>query len=438
MGEKLYKSVKEIPDDIDHAVIIIPARFVPEAVRECGEKGIKVVSILSSGFSEIGNVELEEQVKKIAKNFGIRVIGPNGLGVYDPYTGVDTLFIPKTKMLDGEEVINLARPDKGYIAFLTQSGALGGVLLDYVAGEGLGISKFVSWGNKIDVDESEMMLFLLEDPNTRVIVIYIESMKGDGRRVVDIGSKVSLKKPIVILKGGVTSAGARATLSHTASLAGNIEIYYAAFRRMGAIIAESPMDMLDKAKALAFQPPARGNRVGIVTNGGGPGIILADIAERSGLVVPELSRETLDRLKRYVAEGIIPDIATFSNPIDISGTGTDEAYVAATEAMLDDDRIDIVIILALHHPPTLTVELPKKLINVLQDARKPVLVVDIGLLGLSNLVRSEFDNSSIPSYTLPERAVSGACALVQYGTWLKKKRMLEKYLESWECPRKQY
>ena len=391
---------------------------------------------MSAGFSEVGNVELENKVKEVADNYGIRIIGPNGLGIYDPYTGMDTLFIPKVKDVDGKKEINLARPGKGFIAFLTQSGALGGALLDYLTGEELGISRFVSWGNKIDVEESEMMEYLAEDPHTRVITIYVESLKENGRRIFEVGREVTKKKPVVVLKGGITEAGARATLSHTASLAGNIQIYYAAFRQMGAVIAEGILDMLDKAKALAFQPPSRGDRIGIVTNGGGPGILVADAAESKGLMVPELSDGSKVYLKKYVEEGVIPGIATFANPIDISGTATDEAYVAATEVMLNDKEIDIVVVLALHHPPTISMDMPQKILGLVRDYRKPVVVMDIGLMGISNIIRRFFDRHFIPSYTLPERTISGVCGLVEYGRILRRGGVLDEYLDSWEPPTK--
>ncbi len=433
-GEKLYRSITDIPSDVDHAVIVIPAKFVPKSMEECGRKGVKVATILSAGFSEIGNVELEEEVRETAKRYGIRIIGPNGLGIYDPYSGVDTLFIPERKSIGGKEIINLARPDKGFIAFLTQSGALGGALLDYLAGEHLGVSKFVSWGNKIDVEESEMLLYLLQDERTRVITIYIEALKGNARKLVRIGREVTKRKPVVILKGGVTEAGARATLSHTASLAGRTEIYYSAFKTMGAVVADGVLDMLDKAKALALQPPARGRNVGIVTNGGGPGIIVADIAEERGLRVPKLSQESLDELRRYVRDGTIPEIATFANPIDISGTATDDAYAVATEVVLADRNIDLVIVLALHHPPTLTDKMPERILSVIRDYKKPVIIMDIGLLGLSREVKEFFDRNSIPAFSLPERVVSGACGLVEYGEWLKRNGILEEYLESWRPP----
>lgn len=435
LGESLYRSIMEIPGEVDHAVIVIPAKFVPDVLDECGRKGVKVATIVSSGFSEVGNVELENRVREIGKRYGIRIIGPNGLGVYDPYTGVDTLFIPKSKNVNGREMINLARPPRGFIAFLTQSGALGGALLDYLWGENLGISKFVSWGNKVDVDEVDMLEYLKDDTNTRVVAIYIEALKERAREFIKVGREFTLKKPIVILKGGITEAGARATQTHTASLAGNYAVYAGAFRQMGAVVVESVMELMDTAKALALQPPSRGKNVGVVSNGGGPGIITADLLEKRGMKVPALSDSTLRELKQAVSEGVIPAIATFANPIDISGTADDEAYVRATEIILNDKNIDLVIILALHHPPTLTSELPEKLISVIKDSRKPVLVMDIGLGELSEYVRRRFEASGIPAYTLPIRVANGAYALVSYGEYLSRRGVLDDYIKGWSPPR---
>ena len=317
-GYTLYKSVLDIPKDVEHVVIAIPAKFVPKALEDCGIKGVKVATIISGGFSEVGNVDLERHVLEIARKYKIRVIGPNGLGIFDAYSGVDTLFIPTYKETDEGPKLNMPRPEKGYITFLSQSGALGDAVLDYMWGENIGISKFISWGNKIDVDEADLLLYLMEDDTTRVVMMYIEAFREDARKIIEIGKEFTKRKPIVILKGGITEAGARATYSHTASLAGNIKVYETAFKTMGAVLAWNIEEFVDMAKALAFQPPAKGNRIGIITNGGGPGILVSDLAEKKGLRVPPLTNTTLSKLKGFVREGIIPEIATFSNPIDLS------------------------------------------------------------------------------------------------------------------------
>lgn len=431
-GYELYKSIKDVPSNVEHVIIAIPARFVPAVMRECGEKGVKVATIISGGFSEIGNVELEREVLRIAKEHGIRIIGPNGLGIYDAFSGVDTLFIPTYKETDEGMKLNMPRPPPGFISFLSQSGALGDAVLDYMWGEGIGISKFVSWGNKIDVNERDLLIYLMNDETTRVIMMYIEAFKEDAREIIETGKEVAKKKPIVVLKGGVTEAGARATYSHTASLAGNKRIYEIALREMGAVIATNIQELVDMAKALTFQPPAKGNRIGIVTNGGGPGIVMADLAEKHGLKVPPLSKSTLEDLKKCVSEGLIPEIATFSNPVDISGTGTDDSYAVATDILLSDPNIDLVIVLALHHPPALTKDLPRKLIDVIMKHDKPVIVMDMGSTEMSEWVRRQFDKNKIPTYPLPWRAIVAAKALVNYGFWLRKKRAYEDYVENYK------
>ena len=434
-GYDLFKSILDVPAHIEHAVIAVPARSVPNILEECGMKGVPVATIISSGFSEVGNIELEEKLLDIASRYNMRIIGPNCLGVYDPYSGMDTIFVPEKKRVDGEEIINLARPPRGLIAFLSQSGALGGVILDYLAGEGIGISRFICLGNKIDVDEADILPLLIDDEKTRVVALYVEAIKKRAREIVEICRKTTRFKPIILLKGGITSSGQRATMSHTASMAGQPDIFISAFRNSGCLIASDVSSMLDMAKALALQPPARGRDVCIITNGGGPGIITADLAEKNGLRVPSLSEETLVELKRYVSEGAIPEIATFANPIDLSGMATDESHVVATEVAMQDERVDMVILLALHHIPYVTNRLPYEISRIVRDYKKPIVVVDIGLLGLSQFVRRVFEENSIPSYSLPERAVNGAYGLAYYGAWLRKNNMYEDYLENWSPPK---
>lgn len=429
-GNKLYRSLSEIPDNIEHVIVAVRAQFVPDVLEESGRKGVKVATIISGGFSEVGNVELENRILKIGKEHGIRIIGPNGLGIYDAYSGIDTLFIPTYKETGEGLKLNMPRPKPGVITFLSQSGALGDAVLDYMWGEGIGISKFVSWGNKIDVGEKELLLYLMEDETTKVVMMYIESIKEAGHEIIEIGKEFSKRKPIVVLKGGITEAGIRATYSHTASLAGNIKIYEAALKSMGAVLSWNIQEFVDMAKALALQIPAKGNKIGIVTNGGGPGIVLADLAEKYGLKVPSLSKETINELNNYVKEGVIPNIATFSNPIDISGTGTDESYAAATKCLMEDPNIDLVIVLALHHPPALTKELPKRIIQVIKDNSKPVIVMDMGSTEMSDWVRKQFEDKKIPTYPLPWRAVVAAKALVEYGKWLLRNNVYEDYVKN--------
>lgn len=430
-GQKLYKSITEIPDEIDHAVILVPAKYVPSVIDECGKKGVKVASIISAGFSEIGNIELEKEVLKRAKENNIRVIGPNGLGVFDAWNGVDTMFLPTTKEVNGKALLACPRPKKGYIMFLSQSGALGVSVLDYMYGEGIGLSKFISYGNKIDVDEIDMFFWALKDDTVRAVMIYIEGVKSLGRALVNVAKEFSKHKPIVILKGGKTKAGARAVASHTASLAGDIKVYEAAVNKMGAIWAEDLIEFLDATKALAFQPPAAGSNVAIVTDGGGAGILATDKAEKVGINLPPPSEKLLSRLKQAQRDGIIPSVATFANPYDISGSASDDSYAVALESVLEDDNIDAALVIALHHPPLLSSKFVEKIANVARKYKKPVVAVDIGGTDMAKWVRDKFDEMGIPSFPTPERGIIALKALIMYGRFLKRERVLDRYLDEW-------
>jgi acyl-CoA synthetase (NDP forming) len=276
LGFPCYSSVTDIEEEVDLVVIVVPAKIVPKVMQEAALKGVKDAVIISAGFSEVGNHELEEEVTTIAKEARIRVLGPNCLGVYDSQTGVDMLFLPETKTLTtGDEVVATPRPMAGPIAVVTQSGAFGAAALDYLSGKEMGVSKFVSFGNKADVTASEMLTYLLHDDETKVILFYAESI-DKGREFMEVAKEVTAKKPIVALKVGKTDAGARAAMSHTGSIAGSDRIYSAAFHQTGVLRARDFEDFFDMGKALAFQPPATGNTIAIITDAGGPGIMCVD------------------------------------------------------------------------------------------------------------------------------------------------------------------
>ena len=229
LGFKCFRSLSEIPGKIELIVVIVPAKFVPSIMEEAAAKKIKTAIIISSGFKEVGNKELEDQVVATATKGGIRVLGPNCLGVYYSKTGIDTLFLPETKILTtGEEVVATPRPMPGNIAMITQSGAFGVAALDYLTGRQMGVSKFVSFGNKCDVTESDILHYLLHDKETKVILVYLEDITA-GRKFLKIAKKVTVKKPVVIIKSGRSAAGARAAASHTGAIAGSDKIYAAAF-----------------------------------------------------------------------------------------------------------------------------------------------------------------------------------------------------------------
>ncbi len=428
LGFKCYKTITEIPEELDLIVIVVPAKIVPSIMEEAAAKKVKNAIIITSGFREIGNVELEDQVTNTAKNAGIRVLGPNCLGVYYSRTGVDTLFLPETKTLTtGDEVVATPRPLRGNIAIVTQSGAFGVAALDYLAGRQIGISKFVSFGNKCDVTESEMMHYLLYDRETQAILLYVEDIKH-GREFLRIAKKVTLKKPIVAIKAGRSTAGARAAASHTGAIAGSDKIYDAAFEQTGVFRAKDMEEFFDAGKALAMQPPALGKNIGVLTDAGGPGIMAVDECESKGLTVDRLSDETLQKFQELKDQGVLPKFAATTNPVDLTGSVTDNMFEVAAEAMFRESGVHGIILLGLHHSPALREKYIDLVASVANRYSKPIVMCDIGETEMALYTRFRFDKLGIPSYSSPEDAARAMNALVNYGAYLQKNNCVEDYI----------
>jgi acyl-CoA synthetase (NDP forming) len=409
-------------------VIVVPAEVVPSVMEDAAAKKVKAVVIISSGFGEIGNHELENKVVTIARRAGIHVLGPNCLGVYDSRTGVDMLFLPETKILTtGEEVIATPRPIPGNIAIVTQSGAFGVSALDYLAGRQIGVSKFASFGNKCDVDEADMLNYLLHDGETKVMLLYVEDIKS-GRNFIEVAKEVSKKKPIVALKSGRTPAGARAAASHTGAMTGSDQIYDAVFAQTGILRAKDMEEFFDAGKALAMQPPAIGKNVGIITDAGGPGIMAADECELKGLVVKRFSEETLRKFEKLKEEGKLPQFATNLNPVDITGSGTSEMFESAAEIVFQDSEVNGIVLLGLHHTPALQEDFIDRVAKVASKYRKPMVACDIGETEMALHTRYRFDKLGIPAYSSPEDAARAMSALVKYGLFLEKSDCLQGYL----------
>ena len=420
LGLPCYPRLRDVPGPADLVVIVVPAKLVPDVMRDAARVDARAAIIISSGFSEVGNHALEEQVARIGRDAGIRILGPNCVGVYDPYTGVDTVFLPRTKVLEtGEEVESSPKPPKGSISMITQSGAFGVSALDYMAGHNMGVSKFVSLGNKCDVDETDMLELMAVDERTKVVLLYIEDVK-DGRRFMEVAGATTCDKPVVVLKAGWSSAGARAVKSHTGALAGSDAIYDAAFRQAGVLRARTMAEFFSMGKALALQPPAEGPNVAIITDAGGPGIMTVDACEARGLVVPEFSEATKAKLKRLAQEGRIPPFAAISNPVDLTVSVTADMYVEAVRVALEDPDIHGVIVLALHHPPALSAGFVDKLAELARGARKPVVACDIGEARMAELVRRRLDELGVPAFETPEDAAAAMAALAAYGRVLKR------------------
>lgn len=427
LGVQCVPSIRKISGDVELAVIVVPAAVVPEVLEDAAAKGVRAVVIISSGFGEVGNHELEECVVRIAKDSSMRVLGPNCLGVYDSRTGVDMLFLPETKvLLTGDEVVATPRPIPGNIAIVTQSGAFGAAALDYLAGLHTGVSKFVSFGNKVDVDESEMLSYLLHDEETDVILLYVEDIKS-GRKFLDVAKEVTRKKPVVALKSGRTEAGARAAASHTGAVAGSDQIYNAAFLQTGVFRARDMDEFFHAGKALSMQLPAVTGNVAVVTDAGGPGIMCVDECGLRGLSVKRFSAETVGKFERLKDLGKLPKFATNLNPVDITGSGTSEMFELVSEIVFQDPDICGVIVLGLHHTPNLQEDYVDRVANVAKRYAKPLVACDIGETEMALSVRLRFDRLGVPAFSSPEDAARGMSALVRYGTYLEKNEVLDEY-----------
>lgn len=401
LGLISYPSVLDVKEPIDLAIIVVPAEIVNNIVKECVKKKIGHIIIISSGFSEIGEKKRELELKKISETKKIRIIGPNCIGIYKK--DLDMIFFPKSR---------LKRPLDGSISFITQSGAFGSILLDMMANDGVGVSKFISIGNKVDIDEIELIKYLETDLSTRCIAIYLESIKN-GEEFIKVARKASEIKPIVVFKAGKTEKGTEAVASHTGALAGSSAIYSAAFKQAGIIEAKTSEEIFDFAKALANQPVLKSNKIAIVTDGGGFGIVATDTAIELGLELPSLAESSVKALRAF-----LPKYASTKNPIDITGDATVERYQKTLEIVLKDNNISGVACIALMQLPTLTDEI----IDVLRDLKvfgKPITVCSAGSQYVMERNR-KLESFGIPVYPTPERSINALYALYEYGNVLKR------------------
>ena len=402
---KAYKSVLDVKEAIDLAVIAVPKEIVPKVLKECVKKKIEAVIIVTSGYSEVGDKKAEEELLKIVKGTKTRVMGPNCLGVFDGYSQVDTLFLPESKM---------RRPGEGGISFVSQSGAFGSTLLDLIADQKIGISKFISYGNQTDVKDIEYLEYLRRDEKTKVVVAYMEGV-SDGRKFMEVARKVAAKKPVIIFKSGKTKKGSEAAASHTGSLAGSYDIYQAAFKQSGVIEALRIDTIFDFAKALEKQAPAKGKRIAVITNGGGFGVITSDVVVEKGLELAEFSPEAIQALKN-----VLPAYGSVHNPLDLVGDADQERYRGALEVLVKDKNVDGIVVIALFQ----TVSLHPTVIDVISaikaKTQKPIIVCATGG-EFTRRCLEDLEEKGIPTYITPERAVKAMWALVKYGEVLREK-----------------
>ncbi|MEM1611817.1 MAG: CoA-binding protein [Desulfurococcaceae archaeon] len=405
LGVKAYPSVLSVPEEIDVAVVTIPAPEVPKAIEECGKKGIKVAVVITSGFAEVGNVELEERVVKIAEEYGTRILGPNIFGYAYTPSNVNATFGP-------------LEIQKGNIAFISQSGALGIALMGWTIMNEIGLSALFSIGNMADIDAVELSELLADDPHTRVIAIYLEGIRpGKGQEFVKKMSKVTEKKPVIVIKAGRTSKGMKAVASHTGSLAGSDILYDAAFKQAGVIRAYTVEEMFDIARAFAQQPLPRGENTVIITNGGGVGVLATDAAELSGVKLVEPSSELIEAFKEAM-----PWFGSPKNPVDLTGQAGIDNYVKALKVAVESPEIDNIVVLYCRTAILEPRELAKAIVEFYEANHVEKTTVTSFVGGADTYEAMQYLNRhNIPAYPSPERAINALSKMLWYKEYLDKK-----------------
>ena len=399
-GLKCYPSLSEIQGDIDLAVIAIPAEGVPNVLEQCAERGVENVVVISAGFKEVGRegAVLESELVKIAKEHKLNIVGPNCLGIINTHANLNATF--------GKTV-----PDKGSIAFLSQSGAFALAVIDWAKVEKVGFSKIVSLGNKAVLDECHFLEYLDKDPDTAVVAMYLEDV-SEGSRFMRVVRKVSRTKPVVVMKSGMTEAGAKAASSHTGSIAGSVEAYRAAFAQAGIVEATSIQELFDFSLTLSRIQRIKGG-IAIVTNSGGPGVMAADAIEESGLELTAFERETMEKLHPL-------QLANSYNPIDVRGDATTDKFGTALSIVAEDGYVGAIIAIL---SPTAPIEFDKAGNYVMAiNAKKPVIPVFMGGETVMSAVE-ELKKHGIANYFDPVRAVKSLKAVKDYEE--RQKRVFE-------------
>ena len=405
LGYKSYKYVIDIPDPVDLGIIVFPSTVCHMALEQCIQKDIKSIIIISAGFKEIGErgLEREKQLVKMAEENGISFIGPNCLGMIntDPNIQINASFAR-------------SMPADGNIAFLSQSGALCTAVLDYATAKGIGFSKFVSFGNKADISEIDMMTYLKDDPKSSVILLYLEEVT-DGRALMKAADDVirNTQKPVLIIKSGRTQEGASAAASHTGSLAGSDEICDAGFKQAGIIRCEHIQEMFNLAIAFDYQPIPVGNRVAIITNAGGPGVLLTDALIKEGMQLARFSEETTKILKKA-----LPNTANIKNPVDVIGDATADRYHAALRPIFEDPGVDAVMVILTPQSMTDIVKIANELVAVGRDYQKPLYASFMGETDVADGVQI-LQDAQIPHYALPEEMSRTFANVFRFGSRLK-------------------
>ena len=397
-----YPSVLEIPGPVDLAVIVVPRKAVQEVIEACTQKNVKAAVVITAGYKETGEegARAEAKLLQTVREHGIRLVGPNCLGILStrPEVRLNATFAP-------------TYPPEGTVAIASQSGALGLVIIEYAREFNIGVSDFVSMGNKTDLSGNDLITWWDADPRTKVMLLYLESF-GNPRKFIRLAREITKRKPIVAVKSGRSYRGSRAASSHTGALAGTDAAVSAVVAQTGVIRVDTVEELFHMAAFLAHQPVPAGNRVAILTNAGGPGILATDAAEAWGLEIPDLSADTTRELRRF-----LPEEASVKNPVDMIASASGEDYERATRLLLEDPGIDALIVIFV--PPLVTQagEVGEAIVRGATGATKPVLSCLLGKQGMPDWLES-VPRADIPSYAFPETAVQVLSRAAKYGSWL--------------------
>jgi acetate---CoA ligase (ADP-forming) len=405
LSHKCYPDIRSIPGKVECAIVATPAQTVLQIVADCAKKGIKGVVVLSGGFGEMGNVELEKKLADTCRKAGIALIGPNCLGVINPETRIDSIFMPFYKF---------KRPSQGGISFITQSGGVGSAVIDLAASYGIGIAKFVSYGNGALLSEADLIEYLADDARTKTIILYIEGAK-DGRRMFQALKRASLKKPVVALKAGRGGKAGEAARSHTGNIAGEYLAYHAAFRQARVIEADGIGELFDFVRVFSQGMPKNGS-IGVITNGGGIGVLAADAIEREGLELAQITEADKKAIAKW-----LPEYAHAANPLDIIADADITRFEKAIEAFMGNPEIGALVICVLFQLPSLDERLIKALVKASDDKRKPIAVVAMG--GDYTLAqRKMLEAEGVPTYRDPVPAVRALKRLYEYAKFRNGKK----------------
>ncbi len=394
LGFKVYPSINDVPEEVDLSVITLPAEVTVKIFEDVAKKS-KFIIPIAGGFGETGKEgkERERKILEIARKYNARIIGPNTVGIYIPSTGVNTaLVVPERSRFPGD----------GDIAFITQSGALGLLTMDSVSMYDVGFSSFINLGNRVDVNENELLQYFGEDEKSKVIIMYIESF-ANGREFMRVAKNVSRKKPIVVLKAGRTKRGGKAASLHTGALGGSDAVADGAFKQCGVIRAYDEIELVDYARALAYGKPIEGDRIAVVTSAGGVGVVTTDYIESEvrgiGMKMAELS----DEIKRRIREEVVP-FASVENPVDMTAQASDDDYDGVLAALNDDPNVDAILVYALFQTPLISEKLVDIITKWYREGDKPIVVGTIGSEFALRMMR-KFEDNRVPVYPSIERSV---------------------------------